>query len=305
MARSCLGWKRNAKWRLEVNPNVAVVGCGYWNGKETVTVIRPPKGWLPIGLRELWAYRELLFFFVWRDIKVRYRQTVLGFAWAILQPVFMMIVFTLFFGTLAGITTEGIPKPLFYFAGLVPWTMFSEAITRSSNSLVGEANLLQKVYFPRLLMPLSGILSPVVDFTIAFVVLVGLMVYYGYYPDLTILLLPAFLLLELMLALGVGLWLSAINVEYRDIRYVIPFLVQLWLFASPVVYPATFVPERFQAAYGLINPMAGVIEGFRWAILGTKPPSYLLVASAAIIVVILIFGAFYFRRRERTFADVV
>jgi len=270
-----------------------------------ITIIRPPKGWIPVNLRELWVYRELLYFLAWRDIKVRYRQTMLGFAWAIIQPLFMMIVFSLFFGQLAGVPSEGIPYPLFSYAAVLPWTLFAEGLTRSSNSLVQESNLLQKVYFPRLIMPLSGILSPLVDFAIAFLVLFGLMFYYGYYPGVTMLWLPLFLLLELMLALGVGLWLSAINVEYRDVRYVIPFLIQLWLFASPVVYSTSFVPERFQTAYGIINPMAGIIEGFRWAIVGTEPPTYLMVASAAIIIVILISGAFYFRRRERTFADVV
>jgi lipopolysaccharide transport system permease protein len=270
-----------------------------------ITIIRPPKGWLPVNLRELWAYRELLYFLAWRDIKVRYRQTVLGFAWAIIQPLFMMIVFSLFFGQLAGVPSEGIPYPLFSYAAVLPWTLFAEGLSRSSNSLIQEANLLQKVYFPRLIMPLSGILSPLVDFVIAFLVLFGLMFYFGYYPGITMLWLPLFLLLELSLALGVGLWLSAINVEYRDVRYIIPFLVQLWLFASPVVYSTSFVPERFQTAYGIINPMAGIIEGFRWAIVGTEPPTYLMFASIAIIIVILISGLFYFRRRERTFADVV
>ena len=260
---------------------------------------------MPINLRELWAYRELLYFFVWRDVKVRYKQTLLGFAWAILQPLLMMIVFTLFFGTLAKVPSENIPYPLFNYAALLPWTLFAEGITRSSNILVQDRNLLQKIYFPRLLMPLSSILSPVVDFAIALVVLFGLMLYFSYSPTITMLWLPLFLLLELILALGVGLWLSAINVEYRDVRYVVPFLVQLWLFASPVVYGTTFVPERFRVAYGLINPMVGIIDGFRWAILGTEPPSYLLIASAAIIMVILISGAFYFRRREKAFADVV
>jgi lipopolysaccharide transport system permease protein len=270
-----------------------------------VTVIRPPKGWIPVNLRELWAYRELLYFFTWRDIKVRYKQTLFGFAWAIIQPVFMMIVFSLFFGALAKLPSEGIPYPLFSYAAVLPWTLFSEGLTRSSNSLVQDANLLQKVYFPRLLMPLAGILSPVVDFAVAFIVLIGLMLYFGYYPSVMMLLILPFLLLELMLATGIGMWLSAINVEYRDVRYAIPFLIQLGLFASPVVYPVTFVPERFQVLYGLLNPMAGIIEGFRWAILGTKPPSYLLIASVAIIIVILISGAFYFRRREKAFADVV
>ena len=270
-----------------------------------VTVIRPPKGWIPINLRELWAYRELAYFFTWRDLKVRYKQTLFGFAWAIIQPLFMMIIFSLFFGALAKVPSENIPYPLFSYAAVLPWTLFSEGLSRSSNSLVQDANLLQKVYFPRMLMPLSGILSPVVDFAIAFVVLIALMLYFSHYPAITMLGIIPFLILELMLALGIGLWLSAINVEYRDVRYAIPFLIQLGLFASPIVYPVTFVPERFQAVYGLLNPMAGIIEGFRWAILGTKPPSYLLIASVAIIIVILISGAFYFRRREKAFADVV
>jgi lipopolysaccharide transport system permease protein len=217
----------------------------------------------------------------------------------------MMIIFSLFFGALAKVPSENIPYPLFSYAAVLPWTLFAEGLTRSSNSLVQDANLLQKVYFPRLLMPLSGVLSPVVDFAIAFVVLIALMLYFAHYPSVMMLLILPFLLLELMLAVGIGLWLSAINVEYRDVRYAIPFLIQLGLFASPVVYPVTFVPERFQVVYGLLNPMAGIIEGFRWAILGTKPPSYLLIASVAIIIVILISGAFYFRRRERAFADVV
>jgi len=270
------------------------------------TVMIRPEGRLPrLNLKELWAYRELLYFLTWRDIKVRYKQTVVGFAWAILQPVFMMIVFSLFFGTLANVPSENIPYPLFSYAAVLPWTLFASAITRSSNSLVQDANIIQKVYFPRLLMPLASILSPLVDFAIAFVILIGLMLYFAYYPGLTMLWILPFLLLELMLALGLGLWLSAINVEFRDVAYAVPFLIQLGLFASPVVYATSFVPARFQTAYGLINPMAGIIEGFRWAILGTKPPSYLLIASSAIIIVILISGIFYFRSREKAFADVV
>ncbi len=269
-----------------------------------VTVIRPPKGWIPVNLRELWAYRELLYFLTWRDVKIRYKQTVLGFAWAVIQPLFMMVVFSLFFGTLAKLPSEGIPYPLFSYAALLPWTLFANGMTRSSNSLVADANLIQKVYFPRLIMPLAGILSPVVDFLIAFVVLIGMMFYFGYAPGIKILWLPVFILLELVLALGVGLWLSAINVQYRDVGYTIPFLVQLGLFVSPVVYPSTMLPERFQAIYGL-NPMAGVIEGFRWALLGTEPPTYLIAASTGIAVLILVTGVFYFRRREKAFADVV
>jgi len=270
-----------------------------------VTVIRPPTGWIPINIRELWAYRETLYFLTWRDIKVRYRQTVVGFAWAIIRPVGMMVVFSLFFGTLAKVPSEGIPYPLFSYAALLPWILFAEAVTRSSGSLVRDADLVQRVYFPRILMPFTGILSPLVDFAIAFLVLFGLMFYFGYYPTVMILWLPLFLLLELALAVGVGLWLSAINIKYRDVVYLIPFGLQLWRFSSPVIYSSTFVPERFQGVYGLVNPMAGVIEGFRWAILGTEPPSYLLIASVAIVIVILISGAFFFRRREKAFADVI
>ncbi len=259
---------------------------------------------MPIDFHALWAYRELLYFLMWREVKVRYKQTALGFAWAIIQPFFMMIVFTLFFGTLAKVPSEGIPYPLFSYAALLPWTLFAEGITRSSMSLVQDANLVQKVYFPRLVMPLSSILSPLVDFGIAFIILVGMMLYYGYAPTVRVLWLPAFILLAMVTALGVGLWLSVINVKYRDVRYVIPFLVQLWLFASPVVYASSLLPPRFQAIYGL-NPMAGVIEGFRWALLGAERPGSLIAVSVIVVIVILISGAFYFRRSEKTFADVV
>lgn len=269
-----------------------------------VTVIRPLRGWTPIQLGDLWKYRELIYFLTWREIKVRYKQTVLGFAWAIIQPFMMMIVFTLFFGTLAKVPSEGIPYPLFNYAALLPWTLFAEGITRSSMSMVQEANLVKKVYFPRLVMPLSGILSPLVDFAIAFTILIGMMFFYGYAPTVNVLWLPAFIILALLTALGVGLWLSAINVQYRDVRYVIPFLIQLWLFASPVVYSSSLLPERFQIIYGL-NPMAGVIEGFRWTLLGTEPPDSLIAISVIVVIVILISGAFYFRHNEKTFADVV
>lgn len=267
-------------------------------------VIRPSRGLVPINIRELWAYRELLYFLTWRDVKVRYKQTLLGFAWALLQPFGLMVVFTLFFGTLAKVPSEGIPYPIFNYAALLPWTLFSEGITRSSNSLVAEQNLVQKVYFPRLVMPLSGILSPVVDFAIAFIILIGMMFYYQIYPTWAIIWLPVFILLALVTAFGVGLWLSAINVQYRDVRYVLPFITQLWLFVSPVVYSSTLLPERWQVIYGL-NPMAGVIEGFRWALLGTSPPGPLTAASVAMVVIIMISGLFYFRRTEKTFADVV
>jgi lipopolysaccharide transport system permease protein len=269
-----------------------------------VTVIRPLRGWVPIQFGDLWKYRELLYFLIWREIKVRYKQTILGFAWAILQPLFMMIVFTLFFGNLAKIPSEGIPYPLFNYAALLPWILFAEGVSRSSMSMVSNVNLIQKVYCPRLVMPLSGTLSPLVDFAIASTILIGLMFYFGYSLTIKVLLLPAFVLLALMTSLGVGLWLSAINVKYRDVRYAVPFLTQLWLFASPVVYSSSLLPERFQALYGL-NPMAGVIEGFRWALLGTEPPGYLIAISVIIVMVILISGAFYFRREEKTFADVI
>lgn len=273
-------------------------------GTLPVIIISPSQGWIPVNLRELWEYRELLYFLTWREIKVRYKQTLLGFAWAIIQPLMMMIVFTLFFGNLAKVPSEGIPYPLFNYAALLPWMLFAEGVTRSSSSLIMGSALIQKVYCPRLVMPVSGILSPVVDFAIAFVILIGMMFYFGYPPTVGMLWLPAFTLLAIMTSLGVGLWLSSINVRYRDVRYVVPFLVQLWLFASPVVYSSSLLPERFQVLYGL-NPMAGVIDGFRWSLLGTNPPGTLLVVSVIIVIVLLISGAFYFRRMERTFADVI
>lgn len=269
-----------------------------------VLVIRPASGWIAINLRDLWAYRELLYFLIWRELKVRYKQTLLGAAWAVIPPFFMMVVFTLFFGNLAKVPSEGIPYPIFTYAALLPWTLFSESITRAGNSLVNNASLMQKVYFPRLIMPLSGVLSPLVDFAIALSILVGMMFYYGYLPTVRMLWLVPFVVLALLTALGVGLWLSAINVYYRDVGFTLPFLIQLWLFASPVVYSSNLVPQRFQAIYG-INPMAGVIEGFRWAILGTKPPGPLLVVSVLMVLVLLVSGAFYFRRLEKTYADIV
>lgn len=266
--------------------------------------IKPQRGWVPINLSDLWAYRELLYFFTWREIKVRYKQTFLGAAWAVIQPFFMMVVFTLFFGKLAKVPSDGIPYPLFNYAALLPWTLFAEGITRSTNSLVQDANLIKKVYFPKLVMPVSGIISPLIDFAIAFLVFLGMMFYFGFMPTLRILYLPCFLLLVLMTSAGVGLWLSAINAQYRDVRYVVPFLVQLWLFASPVVYSSSLLPESWQVIYGL-NPMAGVIEGFRWALLGTNPPGPLMAVSVLVVIIILVSGAFYFRRMEKIFADVV
>jgi len=270
-----------------------------------LTIIEPEKGWVSIRFGELWDYRELLFFLSWRDISVRYKQTVLGAAWAIIQPFFSMIVFSLFFGRLAQIPSDGVPYPVFSYAAMLPWLYFSTAMTASSNSLVGSSNLLSKVYFPRLVIPLASVLPPAVDFAIAFMVLVGMMFYYGISLTWNLLWLPAFLLLALVTALGVGLWLSAMNVQYRDIRYAVPFLVQFWMFISPVAYPSSMVPEQWRILYG-INPMVGVIEGFRWAMLGTDTELGLETGISVIVaVIILISGIYYFRRMERTFADVV
>lgn len=274
------------------------------NFKSPVKIIRPLDGWMPIDLKELWEYRELVYTFAMRDIKVRYKQTALGAAWAVIQPFMMMVVFTIFFGNLAKIPSEGIPYPLFSYAALLPWTLFSEGITRSTNSMITNANIMTKVYFPRLVMPISGILSPLIDFMIAFIILIAMMLYYGFVPTINIVWLPVFILLALMTSLGVGLWLSAFNVQYRDFQYTLPFLIQLWLFASPVVYPSTLLPDSYRWIYGL-NPMAGVIEGFRWTLLGTNPPSTMIAFSFVIVMVVLISGAYYFKRMEKTFADVV
>jgi lipopolysaccharide transport system permease protein len=268
-------------------------------------LIGPASGWTSIGLRELWEYRELLYFLMWRDIKVRYKQTALGAAWAIIQPFFMMLVFSLFFGRLAKVPSDGIPYPIFTFCALLPWQLFAHALTESSNSLVANERLITKVYFPRLVVPIAAVLGGLVDFAVAFVILLGMMFYYGIVPTWAITTLPAFLLLAIMTALGVGLWLSALNVQYRDVRYTINFLIQFWLFATPVAYPSSIVPERWRVLYGL-NPMAGVVEGFRWALLGkSHPPGALLGASVAMVVLILIAGIYYFRRMEQQFADVV
>ncbi|MBN2362011.1 MAG: ABC transporter permease [Deltaproteobacteria bacterium] len=267
--------------------------------------IAPARGWIPLGLRQLWDYRELLYFLAWRDISVRYKQTVLGAAWAIIQPLFAMVVFTLFFGRLARVPSDGVPYPVFSYCALLPWTFFATALTTSSNSLVGSSNLITKIYFPRLLIPLASVVPGLVDFAIAFVVLIGMMLWYGIAPTLDVVWLPCFLLLALVTALAVGLWLSALNVEYRDIRYTLTFLVQLWMFASPVVYPTSMVPERWRALYGL-NPMTGVIEGFRWALLGTgTAPGLFTAVSVAVTLLLLVSGAYYFKRMERSFADIV
>jgi len=267
--------------------------------------ISPPSRWTSLEFRELWEYRELLYFLIWRDVKVRYKQTALGAAWAVIQPFFMMVVFSLFFGRLAKVPSDGIPYPVFTFCALLPWQLFANALTESSNSLVGNQNLITKVYFPRLVVPISAVLGGLVDFVIAFVILLGMMLYYGIVPGWAIVTLPGFILLAVLTALGVGLWLSALNVQYRDVRYTIGFLVQLWLFLTPVAYPSSIVPEQWRPLYGL-NPMAGVVEGFRWALLGkSQPPGAMLWVSVAVVIVILFGGLYYFRRMEQQFADIV
>jgi len=267
-------------------------------------IIRPPRKWVPVDLRELWAYRELLTTFTMRDIKIRYKQTGLGFAWAIIQPLFMMVIFTIIFGGFAQIPSEGIPYPLFSFAALLPWMLFSEGLTRSTMSMVANANIMTKVYFPRLIMPISGILSPLVDFIVSISILIVMMAYYGFVPTTNVIFLPLFILLALATSLGVGLWLSALNVKYRDFQYTVPFIIQIWMYASPVVYPATMLPKAIQPLYGL-NPMAGVIEGFRWSLLGTEMPSAIIYVSVFVVAVLLISGMFYFRRMEQYYADIV
>lgn len=274
-------------------------------------VIQPVAGWTSLGLADIWAYRELLYFLVWRDVKVRYKQTLLGVAWAILQPLLTMVVFTIFFGRLANVGSEGLPYPLFSFAGLLPWTLFALGIGQSSASLVSSANLIKKVYFPRLVIPASSVFAALVDFVLAFLLLGGMMAYYRVTPSLTILFLPYLVLLAVCATLGVGIWLAALNVQYRDVRYVVPFFVQIWLFVTPVIYPSSRVLAKLAEKgipgwiYGL-NPMAGVVEGFRWALLGGQNrPFGLIAASTVVSVVLLVTGMFYFKRTERLFADVV
>ena len=267
-------------------------------------IIRPPRKWVPVDFKELWEYRELLYFFTWRDVKLRYKQTGLGIAWAIIQPLFLMIVFSLFFGGLAQIPSDGVPYPLFSLAALLPWTLFAEGMTRSTISMVSNANIMTKVYFPRLIMPVASIMSPLVDFCVAFGILIIMMAYYGFVPTLNVIFLPLLVVFAMMTSLAVGLWLSALNVKYRDFQYTVPFLIQIWMFASPVVYPASMVPEQFRFLYAL-NPMTGVIEGFRWALLGTNPPTTMIFISLGVVIALLVSGVFYFRRMEQYFADIV
>ncbi|MGA9390306.1 MAG: ABC transporter permease [Candidatus Sulfotelmatobacter sp.] len=269
------------------------------------TWISPPKGWLDLNLRELWDYRELLYFFVWRDLKVRYKQTAIGALWAILQPFLTMLVFSLFFGRLAHIPSNGLPHSVFYYSALLPWIYFSGALHNATNTMVENQKVITKVYFPRLLLPMAAVTSGLVDFAFGFIVFLGMLVYYGIAPGRAILLLPFFLLLAVLTALGVGLWLSALNAIYRDVRYVVPFLIQFWMFASPVAYPSSLVPERWRWLYGL-NPMAGVIEGFRWSLTGTGgPPNAMLAVSTAMVLLLLAGGVVYFQKMEGTIADVV
>ena len=268
-------------------------------------LIEPAKGWVSLKLGELWVYRELLYFLTWRDIKVRYKQTALGAAWAIIQPFFTMVVFSVFFGRLAGISSGDIPYPIFSFAALVPWTFFANGLSQSSSSLVGNSNLITKIYFPRLVIPISTVLAGVIDFALSFGVLLLMMLYYGIVPTVNVVWLPFFLLLALVTALGVGLWLSALNVQYRDVRYIVPFVTQFWMLATPIAYPSTLLSEPWRTIYG-INPMVGVIEGFRWALLNSKTkPGPIILVSTAVSVLLLVGGAFYFKRMERKFADIV
>jgi lipopolysaccharide transport system permease protein len=275
--------------------------------KEDIPVIRiePSKGWVSLKLRELWKYRELLYFLTWRDVKVRYKQTVLGAAWAIIQPFFTMVVFSVFFGKLAKVPSDGIPYPIFSYTALVPWTFFAQGLAQASNSLVSHANLIKKVYFPRLAMPVARLLAGTVDFVLAFIVLLIMMLVYGILPTLNALWLPLFLLLALITSLGTALWLSAMNVQFRDVGYTVPFITQFWMFVTPIAYPSSLLSEPWKTLYG-INPMAGVVEGFRWALLGTDTaPGPIIIVSSLAALALLVSGAFYFRRMEKTFADVV
>jgi lipopolysaccharide transport system permease protein len=270
-----------------------------------VVLIQPPRGLSSFGLGEVWSHRELLYFLAWRDVKVRYKQTAMGVAWAVLQPLLMMVIFTIFLGRVARLPSEGVAYPLFVLSGLVPWTFFANAVSNAANSLVTNANLVSKVYFPRLVMPSSALIAWLPDLGIASLLLVAFMAVYGAAPAWTALLIPLFIVLMLLAAFSVGVWFSALNVAYRDVRYAVPFLIQIWLFATPVVYPASAVPDSFRIVLGL-NPMTGVVEGFRWALFGGSPPSTaLMLASLGVTFLVLASGLLYFRQAERTFADVI
>lgn len=284
--------RRKPRRRSQLSPDVPV------------TRIAPSQGRASLDVKELWAYRDLIYFFVWRDIKVRYKQTLLGASWAVLQPVFTMVIFSVFFGRLAQVPSDGIPYPIFSYAALVPWTFFANALLQGANSLVTNANMLKKIYFPRLTLVIAAIMAGLLDLLLAFLVLLGMMLFYGYAPTINVLWLPLLVVLALVTALGASLWLSALNVQFRDVRYVVPFLVQAWLFMTPIAYPSSLLSETWRTIYGL-NPMAGVVEGFRWALLGTDTkPGGMIVVSALAATAVLISGAYYFRRMEKTFADV-
>jgi len=270
-----------------------------------VTIIQPPKGWVPLELRGLWEYRDLLYLFVWRDLKLRYKQTMVGASWAIIQPFIAMVVLSIFFGKLIKVPSEGIPYPIFAYTALVPWMYFVNALTQSSNSVVGNYTMITRVYFPRLVIPITTVVTGLLDFAIAFAILIGMMLFYGIVPTAAIWTLPFFILLTIATALGLGLWLAALNVEYRDVRFILPFLTQILFFITPVAYPSSLVPEPWRAIYSL-NPMVGVVEGFRWALLGkAQPPSVVLVISVIAVIGLLIGGLYFFRYKEGTFADVI
>jgi lipopolysaccharide transport system permease protein len=271
---------------------------------EPFVVIQPTRNWRLVSLKDLWAYRELLFFLTWRDVKVRYKQTALGAAWAILQPLFMMIIFTNFFGRLAGVDSAGIPYPLFALAGLVPWTFFSNAITASGNSLVGSANLVTKVYFPRLIVPAAAMLAGFVDFALAFLLFCAMMIYYRVAPSIHILFLPVLIVMTSLFALGVGTWMSALNVKYRDVRFALPFLIQLWLFVSSVILPSSALPQKYRWLL-MLNPMSGIIEGYRSALFGLPFDWAALAVAAAITIAVLAYAIYSFARVERSFADII
>ena len=271
---------------------------------EPVVVIRPSPRWAPLNLGALWTYREVLYFLIWREVKVRYKQTVFGVAWALLQPLFAMLIFSIFFGRVAGIPSDGLPYPLFVYAGLVPWTFFANSVTSSGNSLIMNPNLITKVYFPRMIIPAAAIGAGLIDFAIAFLLLIGLMVFYGTLPVWGVVLLPVFIVLMSAVAFGVGMWLAALNVKYRDVRYALPFLIQMWMFATPIIYPSSLVPDQWRWALAL-NPLTGIVEGYRAALFGRALDWGMLGISTGITLVVFFSCAFVFRRMERQFADIV
>jgi lipopolysaccharide transport system permease protein len=275
------------------------------NNQTPIIYLKPSKGWLSFDFKELWRYRELVYFLTWRDIKVRYKQASLGIVWALLQPLLTMAIFTIIFGVLLEVPSDDVPFPLFSLTALLPWQLFATALQRSSISLVGNANLITKVYFPRLAIPLSSVFAALVDFGVSFIVLLGVMAYYRFWPGLKILWLVPMILLSLLTALSVGLWLSALNVQYRDVQHMVPFIIQVWMYASPIVYPIDIIPEGIWRWLFSLNPMTGVIQGFRWVLLGTAPPDLTFLISVMVVLVLLFSGLFYFRRMEKTFADIV